>query len=123
MILLLFFVLIIQFFTYWIFEPLASFLAYLLEIRLFPIFGLLLLILFQERTLKKMQVVQISNKQKTELIKQKTIIKTLMQFLNEYFALSNQPPIANPLPRYYSTSFSTTFSPWNRSQNFYRREI
>ena len=37
MFLLLFFVLLIQFFTYWIFEPLASFLDYVLEIRLFPI--------------------------------------------------------------------------------------
>ena len=40
MLLLLFFVLLIQFFTYWIFEPLASFLEYVLEIRLFPIIAL-----------------------------------------------------------------------------------
>jgi len=37
MFLLLFFVLLIQVLTYWIFEPLASFLAYVLEIRWFPI--------------------------------------------------------------------------------------
>ena len=40
MFLLLCFVLLIQFFTYWIFEPLASFLEYILEIRLFPIIAL-----------------------------------------------------------------------------------
>ena len=45
MFLLLFFVLLIQFFTYWIFEPLASFLEFVLEIRLFPIIALLALIL------------------------------------------------------------------------------
>jgi len=41
MFLLLFFVLIIQFFTYWIFEPLTSFIEYVLEIRLFPIIALI----------------------------------------------------------------------------------
>ena len=41
MLLLLFFVLLIQFFTYWIFEPLASFLEYVLEIRFFPIIALI----------------------------------------------------------------------------------
>ena len=41
MFLLLFFVLLIQFFNYWMFEPLASFLEYLLEIRLFPIIALI----------------------------------------------------------------------------------
>ncbi len=41
MFLLLFFVLLIQFFTYWIFEPLASFLEYVLEIRTFPIIALI----------------------------------------------------------------------------------
>ena len=45
MFLLLFFVLLIQFFTYWIFEPLASFLEYVLEIRLFPIIALVVFIL------------------------------------------------------------------------------
>jgi len=41
MFLLLFFVLLIQFFTYWVFEPIASFLEYVLEIRLFPIIALI----------------------------------------------------------------------------------
>jgi len=44
MFLLLFFVLLIQFFSYWIFEPLSSFLEYFLEIRLFPIIALIGLI-------------------------------------------------------------------------------
>ena len=42
---LLFFVLLIQFFTYWILEPLSSFLEYVLEIRLFPVIALIALIL------------------------------------------------------------------------------
>ena len=41
MFLLLFFVLLIQFLTYWVFEPLVSFLEYVLEIRLFPIITLI----------------------------------------------------------------------------------
>jgi len=41
MFLLLFFVLLIQFFSYWIFEPIASFLEYVLEIRLFFIIALI----------------------------------------------------------------------------------
>ena len=45
MLLLLFFVLLIEFLTYWIFGPLVSFLEYLLEIRLFPISAFFLLIL------------------------------------------------------------------------------
>ena len=44
MFLLLFFIFLIQFFTYWVFEPLTSFLKYVLEIRLFPIFALVVLI-------------------------------------------------------------------------------
>ena len=44
MFILLFVVLLIQFLTYWIFEPMASFLEYFLEIRLFPIIALLGLI-------------------------------------------------------------------------------
>ena len=44
MFLLLFFVLLIQFFTYWIFEPLASFLEYVFEIRLFPVIALIVFI-------------------------------------------------------------------------------
>ena len=51
---LMFFVLLIQFFTFWIFEPLASFLKYALEIRLFPIIALLVLIsLFWGKTINK----------------------------------------------------------------------
>ncbi|KGG00849.1 hypothetical protein EU97_0818 [Prochlorococcus marinus str. MIT 9311] len=54
MFLLLFFVLLIQFFTYWIFEPLASFLEYVLEIRFFPIITLLgLILLFSAKTIEK----------------------------------------------------------------------
>jgi len=54
MYLLLFFVLLIQFLTYWIFEPLASFLEYVLEIRLFPIIALIGLIsLFSGKTIYK----------------------------------------------------------------------
>ena len=54
MFLLLFFVLLIQFFTYWIFEPLASFLEYALEIRTFPIIALLVLIfLFSAKNIEQ----------------------------------------------------------------------
>jgi len=54
MFLLLFFVLLIQFFTHWIFEPLASFLEYVFEIRLFPIFALIALIsLFSVKIIDK----------------------------------------------------------------------
>ena len=53
MFLLLFFVLLIQFFTYWIFEPLASFLEYVLEIRCFPIVALIgLLFLFSAKNIE-----------------------------------------------------------------------
>jgi len=54
MFLLLFFVLLIQFFTYWIFEPLASFLEYFLEIRLFPIIALIgLIFLFSAKNIEQ----------------------------------------------------------------------
>ena len=54
MFLLLFFVLLIQFFVYWIFEPLASFLEYFLEIKLFPIIALIgLILLFSTRKIDK----------------------------------------------------------------------
>ena len=53
MFLLMFFVLLIQFFTYWVFEPLSSFLEYVLDIRFFPILALLVFILlFSERNIK-----------------------------------------------------------------------
>ena len=54
MYLLLFFILLIQFFTYWIFEPLASFLEYVLEIRLFPIVALIgLIFLFSGKNIEQ----------------------------------------------------------------------
>ena len=54
MFLLLFFVLLIQFFTYWLFEPLASFLDYVLEIRFFPIVALIgLVFLFSAKDIEQ----------------------------------------------------------------------
>jgi len=54
MFLLLFFVLFIQFFNYWIFQPIASFLEYFLEIRLLPIVALVaLIILFPTTNFEK----------------------------------------------------------------------
>jgi len=54
MFLLLFFVLFIQFFTFWIFEPLASFLEYVLEIRFFPIVALIgLVFLFSAKDIEQ----------------------------------------------------------------------
>ena len=46
MFLLMFFVVLIQSFNYWVFEPLSSFLEYVFAIRFFPLFALLILILF-----------------------------------------------------------------------------
>ena len=54
MFLLLFFVLLIQFLTYWVFEPLVSFLDYVLEIRLFPIIALIgLVYLFSAKNIEQ----------------------------------------------------------------------
>ena len=54
MLLLLFFVLLIQFFTYWIFDPLASFLEYVLEIRFFPNIALIgLIFLFSAKNIEQ----------------------------------------------------------------------
>ena len=54
MFLLLFFVLLIQFFTYWIFEPLVFFLEYVFEIRLIPIVALIgLVFLFSAKNIEK----------------------------------------------------------------------
>ena len=54
MFLLLFFVFLIQFFTYWVFEPLASFLEYVLEIRMFPIIALIgLVFLFSAKDIEQ----------------------------------------------------------------------
>ena len=54
MFLLLFFVLLVQFLTYWIFEPFASFLEYVLELRLFPIVALIgLIFLFSAKNIEQ----------------------------------------------------------------------
>ena len=54
MFLLLFLILLIQFFTYWIFEPLSSFLEYVLEIRLIPIIALISLVfLFSAKNIEQ----------------------------------------------------------------------
>ena len=53
MFLLLFLVLLIQFFIYWIFEPLASLAEYVFEIRLFPIFALVgVILLFSAKNIE-----------------------------------------------------------------------
>ena len=53
MFVLLFFVLLIQFFTYWIFEPLSSFAEHFLEIRFFPIIALIgLILLFSAKNIE-----------------------------------------------------------------------
>ena len=52
MFLLLFLVLLIQFFTFWIFEPFASFLEYFLEIKSFPLIALIgLVLLFSSKNI------------------------------------------------------------------------
>ena len=54
MFLLLFFVLLIQIFTHWIFEPLSFFLEYVLEIRFFPIVALIgLVFLFSAKNIEQ----------------------------------------------------------------------
>ena len=54
MFLLLFFVLLIQFFTYWIFEPIGFFVEYILEIRSLPFIALVVFILlFSSKTIEK----------------------------------------------------------------------
>ena len=54
MFILLFFVLLIQFFTYWIFKTLASFLEYVVEIRLIPIIALIgLVFLFSAKNIEQ----------------------------------------------------------------------
>ena len=54
MFLLLFFVLLIQFFNFWVFEPLASFLEYVLEIRTLPIIALIgLVFLFSAKNIEQ----------------------------------------------------------------------
>jgi len=54
MFLLLFFVFLIQFFTFWVFEPLSSFLEYVLEIKMLPIIALIgLVFLFSAKNIEK----------------------------------------------------------------------
>jgi len=54
MFLLLFFVLLIQFLSYWILEPLTSFLEYVLEIKSFPIIALVgLIFLFSAKNIEQ----------------------------------------------------------------------
>jgi len=54
MFLLMFFVLIIQFFTYWIFKPFVSFLEHVFELSLFPIIALVVLFfLFSAKSIKQ----------------------------------------------------------------------
>ena len=54
MFLLLFFILIIQFFTYWIFEPLTSFLEYVVEIRFLPAISIVgFILLFSAKNTEK----------------------------------------------------------------------
>ena len=54
MFLLLFFVLLIQLFTYWVFEPFTSFLENVFEIRLLPIIALIgLVFLFSAKNTEK----------------------------------------------------------------------
>jgi len=53
MFILLALILIVQFFTYWIFDPLATFIEYILEIRFFPIIALVsLILLFSTKNIK-----------------------------------------------------------------------
>jgi len=54
MFLLLFFVFLIQFFNYLVFEPFGSFLEYVLEIRFFPIIALIgLVFLFSAKNIEQ----------------------------------------------------------------------
>ena len=54
MFILFFFVFLTQFFTFWIFEPLASFLENVLEVNLLPIFVLSgLILLFSVKNIKQ----------------------------------------------------------------------
>ena len=53
MFLLLFFVVLIQFLNYWVFEPVVSLLEYVFEIRFFPTIALLVLtLLFSAKTIR-----------------------------------------------------------------------
>ena len=52
MLFLLFFVLLIQFITHWIFEPLVSFIEYVIEIRSLPILAITVFIFLFSGTRK-----------------------------------------------------------------------
>ena len=54
MFLLLFFVVLIQFLNYWVFEPIVSFLEYVLEIRFFLVVALIALVfLFSAKNIEQ----------------------------------------------------------------------
>ena len=54
MVVLLFVILLIQFFNYWIFEPIAFFVDHILEVRFFPIFALVgFILLFSSKNSEK----------------------------------------------------------------------
>ena len=56
MLLLIFFILLTQTFSYWIFEPFTSFVEYVLEIRLFPVIALVgFFFLFSAKNIKKIK--------------------------------------------------------------------
>ena len=53
MFILLFLVLLIEFFTFWIFESLTSFLEYFLQIRFFPLIALVaFIVLFSAKNIE-----------------------------------------------------------------------
>ena len=56
MFLLVFVVLLIQSFTYWIFEPITFFIEYVLEIRLFPVIALVgFIFLFSAKNIERVK--------------------------------------------------------------------
>ncbi len=56
MFILLFLVLLTQFFTFWIFEPLTFFLEHVLEIRLLPVMSLIgFILIFSLKNIEKIK--------------------------------------------------------------------
>ena len=56
MFLLLFVILLIQFFTFWIFEPVTSLIEYVFEIRFFPVLALVgFILLFSTEKIEKIK--------------------------------------------------------------------
>ena len=56
MFLLSFLVLLIQLFTFWIFEPFTSFVEYLLEVKFFPLLALVgFILLFSTKNIEKIK--------------------------------------------------------------------